>query len=166
MTWLKTSDDFGDQCAGLSDAAFRTHVEGLLWVMRRETGGQLDRRDVRRFAETANPDKAVQELVDHGFWTATGSGYQIQHHMEHQPDPETLAARRANDAERQARRRRKAAGLDTTSQRESRRDTPRDVTRDDPRDPGRDGSGLDGTGTPTPQRQKTQTLAAIAGGHA
>ncbi len=62
MTWAKLSDSFGDEVAGLSDAAFRTHVEALLWTMRRETDGHLAERDVRRFAETADPAAAVQEL--------------------------------------------------------------------------------------------------------
>ena len=50
--WLKLSDDFGDDCARLklSDAAFRTLVESLLWAMRRENGGSIDNIDIRRFA--------------------------------------------------------------------------------------------------------------------
>ena len=34
MTWTKLSDDFGDDCWELSDAAYRLHVEGLLWSNR------------------------------------------------------------------------------------------------------------------------------------
>jgi hypothetical protein len=134
---LKKSDDFADDCAraGLSDAAYRTHDEGLLWVMRRETGGWLDRLDLRRFAETRDPDAAVAELVAAGFWQPSGDGWLVIHGMEHQPELEVLAARRKAAAERQRRKRAKAAGLDV-----SRRDYP----RDDPRDPGRVGSGRDG----------------------
>lgn len=142
MTWTKLSDDFAVDARVLSDAAFRTHVEGLLWAMARETGGYVDGRDVKRFAETDQRDDAVQELVDHGFWRRVPDGFQIAHHMQHQPEPEVLAARRASDAERQARRRRKAAGLADPTPLVSRRDSP----RDDPRDPGRVGSGRDGTG--------------------
>ncbi len=149
MTWTKLSDDFADELAGLSDAAFRTHVEGLLWVMRRETGGHLTERDVRRFAETDEPTAAVQELLDQGVWQGANTGYAIRHHMEHQPDREVLAARRANDAQRQAKKRRKDAGL---SQPESRPESRRDTTCDDPRDPGRVGSGRVG---PTNQGSKT-----------
>ena len=149
MTWLKLSDDFGDECAraGLSDEAFRLHVEGLGWAMRRENGGRIDRRDLRRFAETADPEFAAAELVAVDFWSATSDGgWQIDHHMEYQPDPQVISARRAKDATRQTRRRRKLVGLDTpddTSQRESRRDSRVDYTRD----PGRVGSGRDGSGT-------------------
>lgn len=94
MTWLKVSDDFPDQCADLSDAAYRTHTEGLCWCMRRETGGYLSRRDVRRMAESEWADEAVQELLDAGFWVAEGEGYRIKHHMEHQPSPETVERQR------------------------------------------------------------------------
>jgi len=68
VTWLKLSDDFHDQCAALSDAAYRTHVEALGWVMRRETGGSLSRRDVLRCIETEDPDAAIEELLAGGFW--------------------------------------------------------------------------------------------------
>jgi hypothetical protein len=134
VTWAKLSDSFGDEVAGLSDAAFRTHVEALLWAMRRETDGHLAERDVRRFAETADPAAAVQELLAHGLWAREQGGYVVLHHMEHQPEREVIAARRAAAAERQSRKRRKDAGLEVpASRRESR--------RDDPRDPGRDGPG-------------------------
>lgn len=133
MTWTKLSDDFADQCRDLSDAAFRTHVEGLLWTMRRETGGWLDERDIRRFAETFEPDDAVKELVAHGWWSEEDHGYRIVHHMEHQPEPEVLAARRDLAALRQQRWRAKKTGQ------------LRDMsTRDETRYSGRDGSGRDG----------------------
>lgn len=114
MTWLKLSDDFGEDCARarLSDAAFRTHVEGLVWAMRRETDGYVDDIDVRRFAETSDPKAAVQELVNAGFWRALPNGsLQIIHAMEHQPEADVIAARRKKTAERVRRHRRKAAGL-------------------------------------------------------
>jgi hypothetical protein len=140
MTWTKLSDDFGDQCAELTDAAFRTHVEGLLWTMRRETGGRLAERDLRRFAECADPQAAAAELVHRGWWKpAADGGWLIVHHLEHQPEPDVIAARRAMAAERQRRKRRKAAQIDKEPSR-------RDDSRDDPRDPGRDGTGRDGTG--------------------
>lgn len=136
MTWTKLGDEFGDQCRELSDAAFRTHVEGLLWCMRRETGGWLDTREVRRFAESPHAEMAVAELVACGWWSLDGSGYRINHHMDLQVEPEVLAKRRENDAARQRRKRARAARLTE----ESRRDDP----GDHPRDPGLDWSGLDG----------------------
>src|SRR4051794_25557102 len=111
MTWAKIGDEFPDQCRDLSDAAFRTHVEGLSWAMRRETGGWFDARDVRRFAESPHADMAVSELVACGWWSLDGEGYRIHHHMDVQIEPEVLAKRRENDAERQRRHREKKAGL-------------------------------------------------------
>jgi hypothetical protein len=140
MSWTKLSDDFGDHCAGLSDAAFRTHVEALVWTMRRETGGYINARDVRRFGESVHVDMAVTELVNCGWWSIENDGYRVNHHMEHQPEPDVIAARRHLAAERQRRKRRKAAGVTEDK-------SQRDVTRDNPRDPGRDGSGRDGVTT-------------------
>jgi len=150
MSWTKLSDDFGDECAaaGLSDSAFRTHVEGLLWAMRRENGGRITQRDLLRFAEAAAPELAVAELVAVDFWSAVSEGcWEIQHHMAHQPDPQVIAARRKRDSQRQTKRRRKLAGLtsdDDVSRRDSDRDSSRDTPSDNTRDPGRVGSGRDG----------------------
>lgn len=136
MTWLKLSDDYHDLCAGLSDAAYRTHTEALGWCMRKENAGHITRRDVHRFAETTDPWPAVTELVARGFWIDHGDEtYRVAMHMEWQPEPEVLTARRKSEAERQKRKRQKAAGLDEDQM--SRRDYPRDDTRD----PGRDGTG-------------------------
>jgi hypothetical protein len=113
MTWLKLSDDFGDDCArvALSDAAFRTHVEALLWSMRRENRGHLDDRDVRRFAETTNSFRAINELLAVGFWVQDGAGYRVLHAMDLQIEPDLLEHRRKLTAERMRRMRRRKAGL-------------------------------------------------------
>ena len=149
MTWTKLSDDYGDECHTLSDAAFRTHTEGLIWAMRRETGGYVDARDVRRFAESPHAEMAVAELVACGWWSVHLQGYQIHHHMEHQPEPDLIAKRRDLAADRQRKKRRKAAGLEDVS----RRDSP----RDDPRYPGRDGTGRDG-----PEKQQLEETSSDA----
>lgn len=104
MTWLRLSESFGDECAHLSDAAFRTHAEALGWVMNREKGGELRTRDVQRFAGSDDWRQAVEELVRVGFWEALDNGYRVVHHMEHQPTPEALAARRAKAVKRQQHR--------------------------------------------------------------
>jgi hypothetical protein len=114
VTWVKLSDDFADQCAGagLSDAAFRTHVEGLSWAMRRETGGHLSSIDLRRAVETPNAAAAVAELLAVGFWEHAGTtGYRVVHHMAYQPEVDVIAKRRADSAERQRKLRRRKAGL-------------------------------------------------------
>lgn len=110
--WLKLSDDYHDQCADLSDAAYRTHTEALGWVMRRETGGYITDRDIRRFGESECAQMAVKELIRLGFWKSVDDGYQILHHMEHQIEPEVIQKRRENTAQRVKRHRRKQAGVE------------------------------------------------------
>lgn len=109
MTWLKLGEEFTRETRTLSDAAFRTHVEGLAWVLDRETGGELDERDVRRFAETPDFAAAVDELVEVGYWRRTRTGYVIAHHMDEQPSPQYLRDKRRNNATRQARYREREA---------------------------------------------------------
>lgn len=121
--WTKLSDDFGDQCADLSDAAFRTHTEGLLWTMRRVSGGVITRREVNRLAETEDPDAAVQELLKQGFWSEENEGYRIEHHMKLQLEKEVIERRREKDAERQRRHRRKKLGMAGNAAKKSRRDS-------------------------------------------
>ena len=105
MVWAKLDDAYGDECAVLSDAAFRTHTEGLGWTMRRVTEGRITMRDLRRFAETDDPDKAVAELVEHGWWEdhSSGDGWMILHDMPCQRTREQIEADRAATAERQRR---------------------------------------------------------------
>ena len=102
MTWLKTGDEFPLDCAAaeLSDAAYRTHHEGLTWVLHRERGPFVPEREVRRFAESPDYEAAVKELVAAGFWQETPGGYVLVHGMEAQPTPEEIAQRRAQTAER------------------------------------------------------------------
>ena len=156
MTWTKLTDDYGDQHAQLSDAAFRTHTEGLLWVMRRERGARFPKRELRRFAETPQPEDAAAELVVANLWADHGTEYEVVAQYGDQVEPEVIARRRENDAARQRKARLKKAGIDPvtgeiaspapSSQRESRRDTERDEHSDNPRDSGLVWTGLDGTG--------------------
>lgn len=83
MTWTKLSDDFGDSCAGLSDAAFRSHVEALIWTMRREGGGYIASRDVKRFAESPHAEMAVAELVACGWWSIEGRQLNADRQKKH-----------------------------------------------------------------------------------
>jgi len=112
VTWTKLSDDFPEQCRDLSSDAFRVHVEALIWVMRRETGGVLTARDLRRALEVDDYGPAVAELMAAGLWVVIPEGYRIVHHMEHQPEPEVIAKRREATADRVRRKRLKDAGID------------------------------------------------------
>jgi hypothetical protein len=92
MTWVKTSDDFPEECWNLSDAAYRLHHEGLSWNNQKLLDGRISKDDVRRFAK--QPD-AVQELLDTGFWQDGGDAWLIVHHLEYQPTREQTVAYRA-----------------------------------------------------------------------
>lgn len=113
MTWTKLGDEFADECAraGLSDAAFRTHVEALVWTMRRETGGFLDHRDIRKAIETTNAASAIAELLAVNFWEKVDYGYQVHHHMWCQVEPEVIGKRRDAERLRQQRKRKHANGI-------------------------------------------------------
>lgn len=90
MTWAKLPDEYGNQCAeaGLSDAAFRTHTEAILWVFGRERPDS-DRKKVTmripkgllpRFAASPDRDVAAKELVDLGWWKEHAADYEVVMH--------------------------------------------------------------------------------------
>jgi len=87
MTWTKLSDDFGDDCWTLSDAAFRLHVEGLCYSNRKLLDLSLPKEEVRRFAK--NPE-AVAELVAAGWWSDRPDRYDIHHHGAFQRSREAV----------------------------------------------------------------------------
>ncbi len=87
MSWSKLSDDFSDDCWALSDAAFRLHVEGLIWSNRKLLDLHLPKADVRRFAK--DPD-AVAELLEVGWWSEDGDEYVIRHHAQYQRSREAV----------------------------------------------------------------------------
>lgn len=146
--WLKLSDDFDDHLGDLSSDAFRVHVQGLLHVMRREKSPVLTRRDVRRFADVEDPDAAVVELLKAGLWISEPEGkVRIVHQMEHQIEPEVIAARKAANAARQRRHRLKKAGLADADEKPKGEDVTRYVTPGTTDDPGLVGAGLGGTGS-------------------
>jgi hypothetical protein len=90
VTWAKLSDDFSDDCWELSSDAYRLHVEGLNWTMRKLTAGVLLKAEMMRWAKFPN---AADELVARGYWTDEGDRYTIRHHMGYQPEPEKVLKR-------------------------------------------------------------------------
>jgi hypothetical protein len=147
--WLKLTDDFPARCAaaGLSDAAVRTHIDALCSIMAREKGPVLAARELRRFLESEDADRAITELLAAGWWIRDGSdgAVRVVENMADQPEPEVIAKRREATAERKRRERLRKAGLDVdpdTGEVLSRVTSRRDGTRD----PGRDGAGRGGTG--------------------
>jgi hypothetical protein len=147
--WMKLTDDFPARCAaaGLSDAAVRTHIDALCSIMAREKGPVLTARELRRFLESEDADRAIAELLAAGWWVRDGSdgAVRVVANMADQPEPEVIAKRRDATAERKRRERLRKAGLDVdpdTGEVLSRVTSRRDGTRD----PGRGGAGRGGTG--------------------
>lgn len=77
MTWTKLGDEWSDAARDLSDAAYRTHVDALCWSNRRQLDLTVPKRDLKRFAETHDPDTAVKELVFAGWWDDRGDSWFI-----------------------------------------------------------------------------------------
>jgi hypothetical protein len=87
MTWSKFSDDFGDDCWELSDAAFRLHVEGLVWSCRKLLDLRLAKADLVRWAKRP---AAADELVAAGWWRDEGDHYAVIHHAAYQRSREAV----------------------------------------------------------------------------
>lgn len=132
MTWLKLDETFDDDVAdaGLSKDARWAHLQGLLHCMRRLTDGRLTDRVVTKF-DVDDPDACARELCDAGFWVRRPGGYLVVHHMEWQPTRQDVEDRKAANAARQAKARRKKADDARTRASEG---VTRDVTRDETRD--------------------------------
>jgi hypothetical protein len=81
VTWTKLSDDFSDDCWQLSDAAWRLHVEGLIWSNRKLLDLRLAKDEMRLWAK--RPEVAA-ELVASGYWQDRGTDYVIVHHGAYQ----------------------------------------------------------------------------------
>ena len=94
MTWTKLSDDFGDDCWTLSDAAFRLHVEGLGWSNRKLLDCRIPKEEVRRFAKEP---ASVAELLEAGFWIAEGAHYIVRHHAGYQRTREAVLKQQATN---------------------------------------------------------------------
>jgi hypothetical protein len=166
VSWAKLGDDYTDRMEYLSDAAFRVHTEALVAVMKTENGPVMTRTKVARMVTKSGRDleDAISELVGCGYWREVGQdSVEVLEHMEHQPTPEQIKARRLQAAKRQHDKREKErakaeAALSDNSSRsespsESRSESRRDFgevieesRRDDPRDSGRGGAGRGGAG--------------------
>jgi hypothetical protein len=89
VTWTKLSDDFSDDCWELSDAAYRLHVEGLNWTMRKLNSGRLAKDEMLRWAKRPG---AAEELVARGYWRDEGNYFAIVHHIGYQREPDKVLA--------------------------------------------------------------------------
>ncbi len=82
MTWSKFGTEFSAECAlaGLTDAAFRLHVETILWIYLVEASTcKVPKRLLGRMLGEA-AETAAAELVAVRFWRDRGSHYEVLHH--------------------------------------------------------------------------------------
>lgn len=111
MTWTKLGDEFSDECAntGLSDAAYRTHVEAIAWVYRVERMDlHLPKHLLRRFVGSEHWQDAVLDLLAIGWWTDAGDHYQLTHHADViRQSIAAQQAKRARDKDAQAAKRKR-----------------------------------------------------------
>jgi hypothetical protein len=85
MTWSKYGGEYSDELAhaGVSDAAYRTHTEGIGYVYRLEDLKlRIPKHLIRRFAGSDDYEVAVKELVSIGFWRDRGEHWEIIHHAD------------------------------------------------------------------------------------
>jgi hypothetical protein len=110
MTWTRLGDDFTDRpdVAGLSDGAFRAHIEALVWCNRLMRDGVIPRSSLRRILTSTDVDSLVDELAAAGLWTVDDKTIQLD--WSEQEPAERVAERRAEWRRRDERRRRHING--------------------------------------------------------
>lgn len=113
MTWIKIDDNFPDhpKIIGLSDKAFRTHIEGLCYAGRYLTDGHIP----QFVADKIGTKEAIEELLKVRLWIIPDNGldgYIIHDYLLHQTSKQQVEDKRANLRERQKRYRERHSGFD------------------------------------------------------
>jgi hypothetical protein len=144
VTWTKFGDEFADAAWNLSDAAWRTHGEALMWSNRLGLDFEIPKRHIRRFAFSDQAEDAAAELCATGWRKDTGDYWNVgQRFPEWQIEHAVFEQRRADAALRQRRHRLHKAGNHALCLPRNCPHVTRDETRDVTHDPvtGRVGYG-------------------------
>lgn len=82
MPWVKLDDGYPEhpKVVGLTDAAFRTDVEGWCYCARNLTDGFIPQGAAKRW-----PNRAIAELIEVGRWESTAGGYLIHDWLDYNP---------------------------------------------------------------------------------
>lgn len=142
MTWTKLGDEFGREAWYLSDAAWRLHVEALMWSNAHLLDLVVSKDDVRRFGKNDDP-LTISELVDEGWWQDVGHAWFVGCKFADWQEDKVVVERRRDDAAERKRRNRLHQAGDHSRCTDKCPNVTRDETRDGTRSPG---SGRDGTG--------------------
>jgi hypothetical protein len=107
MTWTRLSDDFTLRPAvlGLSDTAFRLHIEALVFCNQQLTDGVFPALLTSRWTDSNSLNDIVSELVIADLWTADGDNFLIRDWASEQETRASVEARRREGGARQARSR-------------------------------------------------------------
>ena len=85
MTWSKFGSEFSNDCAevGLSDAAYRTHSEAIIYLYCQENFAcTLKKSTMRRWSGSDQAGRAAAELVAAGFWRDGKTEWTVVHHAD------------------------------------------------------------------------------------
>jgi hypothetical protein len=83
VTYAKFGSEFPEKLAadGISDAAWRTHAEAIMWVYHVEAWDlRVPKHMLRRIAGSIDWEMAVKDLVAAGYWADDGHSWTIRHH--------------------------------------------------------------------------------------
>lgn len=114
MTWTKLDDEFDEDTADLSDAAFRLHVNAIVRSNRRLLDGRIPKVIVGSLVPKLRP-AAIAELVAGGWWRDEGTAYQLLRGLQDQPTSTEVEAQRKVETLRKAVGRAKSAGHDASA---------------------------------------------------
>jgi hypothetical protein len=80
---LKFDDQFTihRKVSGLTDAAFRLHVEAIFWCARNLTDGFIAQDDLAIVSRYRRPEGYVTELVGRGAWDVVDGGWHIHDYL-------------------------------------------------------------------------------------
>jgi hypothetical protein len=102
MTWVKIDDSFPDhpKVIGLSDKAFRVHIEGLCYCGRFLTDGFIPMAVAARFVD--DDMRILAELSEAGLWREKleRNGFEIHDYLEHQSSKSEVTEKKESTRER------------------------------------------------------------------
>lgn len=140
---LKFDDQFPihRKVHGLTDAAFRLHVEAIFWCARNLTDGFIAQDDLASVSRYRRPEGYVTELVNRGAWDVVDGGWRIHDYLDWQDSRDKVL--RVREVRKQAGR---VGGIRSGESRSKPRAKPKQVAspRLEPRAPSPPFGGLGG----------------------
>jgi hypothetical protein len=111
MTWIRIDDNFPDhpKIIGLSNHAFRTHIQGLCYCGRFLTDGFIPFAAINSMI-TEPENKPTDELESAGLWIRDNKGFHILNYQEYQSTKAEVEVIKARNRERTQKWREKHKG--------------------------------------------------------